>query len=85
MAFQSRKLPRVSFSCGGDPREVVLWVEVEDDAKVEDGVVASAPMVLGVMAAVVVDIASVAKVARCNLSRLDEEEALIPCKSIWEA
>ena len=85
MAFQSRKLPRVSFSCGGDPREVVLWVEVEDDAKVEDEVVASAPMVLGIMAAVVVDIASVAKVARCNLSRLDEEEALIPCKSIWEA
>ena len=85
MAFQSKKLPRVSFSCGGDPREVVLWVEVEDDAKVEDEVVASAPMVLGIMAAVVVDIASVAKVARCNLSRLDEEEALIPCKSIWEA
>ena len=83
MAFQSKKLPRVSFSCGGDPREVVLWVEEEeDDAKVEDGVVVSAPMVLAVMAAVVVDIVSVAKVARCNLSRLDEEEALLPCKSV---
>ena len=86
MAFQSKKLPRVSFSCGGDPREVVLWVEEEeDDAKVEDGVVESTPMVLGIMAAAVVDMISVAEVARCNLSRLDEEEALLPCKVVWEA
>ena len=85
MAFHRRKFPLVSFSCGGDPREVVLWVEEEDDAKVEDEVVVSAPMVLGIMAAVVVDIVSVAKLARCNLSRLDEEEALLPSKSIWEA
>ena len=44
--------------------------------------VVSAPMVLGVMAAAVVDMISVAEVARCNLSRLDEEEALLPCKSV---
>ena len=85
MAFQSRKLPRVSFSCGGDPREVVLWVEVEDDAKVEDEVVASAPMVLGVMAAAAVNMILIAEVARCNLFRSNEEEALVPCKILWEA
>ena len=56
MAFQSRKLPLVSFSCGGDPRKELVEVEVDDDAKVEEELVVSAPMVLGVMAAEVVDI-----------------------------
>ena len=44
--------------------------------------VVSAPMVLGVMAAAVVDMISVAEVARCNLFRSNEEEALLPCETI---
>ena len=60
MAFQSRKLPLVSFSCGGDPRKEVVGLEVDDDANVEEEEVVSAPMVLGVMDAVVVDMAAVA-------------------------
>ena len=42
-------------------------MEVDDDAKVEEEVVVSAPMVLGVMVAAVVDMAAVAGVARCDL------------------
>ena len=53
-AFQRRKFPLVSFSWGGDPRREVL-VEVEEEAKAEDEEVVSAPMVLAIMAAVVVD------------------------------
>ena len=60
-------------------------MELDDEAKVEDDVVVSAPMVLGVMAAAVVDMISVAEVARCNLFRSNEEEALLPCKLLWEA
>ena len=67
MAFQSRKLPLVSFSCSGDPRKELVEVEVDDDAKVEEVSVVSAPMVLAVMAAVVVDMVAVAWVARCDL------------------
>ena len=52
-AFQRRKFPLVSFSWGGGPRDVV--VVVDDEAKVEAEVVESAPMVLGDMAAEVVD------------------------------
>ena len=68
MAFQSRKLPLVSFSCGGDPRKELVGVEVDEDAKMEEEAsVVRAPMVLGVMAAEVVDIVAVAWVARCDL------------------
>ena len=57
MAFQSRKFPLVSFSWGGDPRrEVLVEVEVEEEAKEEEDEVVSAPTVLAVMAAEVVDI-----------------------------
>ena len=61
-ALKRRKLPLVSFSCGGDPRKEVVWLEVDDDANVEEEEVVSAPMVLGVMSAEVVDMVSVAKV-----------------------
>ena len=83
MAFQSRKFPLVCFSCGGDPRKV--WGAVGEEAKVEEEVVVIAPMVLGDMAAEVVDMISVARVARCDLFQSNEEEALLPCESIWEA
>ena len=65
MAFQSRKLPLVSFTCGGDPRKDL--VEVDDDAKLEEESVVRAPVVLCVMVAEVADIAVVAWVARCDL------------------
>ena len=55
-AFQRRKFPLVSFSCGGGPRDEV--VVVDEEAKVEEEVVESAPMVLGIMVAEVVDILS---------------------------
>ena len=56
MAFHSRKFPLVSFSCGGDPRKEL--VAVDEEAKVEaEEVVVIAPMVLGDMAAEVVDMA----------------------------
>ena len=56
-AFQRRKFPLVSFSCGGGPRDVVVVVDEEAklEAEVEDE---SAPMVLGNMAAEVVDMLS---------------------------
>ena len=67
MAFHKRKFPLVSFSWGGDPsREVLVEVE-EEEAKADDDDVVSVPMVLAVMAAVVVDMAAVAWVARCDL------------------
>ena len=57
-AFQRRKFPLVSFSCGGGPRDVVVVV-VDEEAKVEVEVEdESAPMVLGNMAAEVVDMLS---------------------------
>ena len=65
MAFHSSEFPLVSFSRGGDPWKV--RVAVDGEAKVEEEVVVSAPMVLGVMAAAVVDMAAVAWVARCDL------------------
>ena len=56
MAFHSKKFPLVSFSCGGDPRKVL--VAVDEEAKVEaEEVVVIAPMMLGDMAAEVVDMA----------------------------
>ena len=67
MAFQRRKFPLVSFSCGGDPRKVL--VAMDDEAKVEaEEVVVIAPMVLGDMEAEVVDMARSRTVARCDLS-----------------
>ncbi|EMS54567.1 hypothetical protein TRIUR3_21309 [Triticum urartu] len=36
MAFQSRKLPLVGFSCSGDPRKEVVELEVDDDANMEE-------------------------------------------------
>lgn len=35
MAFHMRKLPRVSFSWGGDPK-VTSWVVLDDGTEVED-------------------------------------------------
>ncbi|XP_048527389.1 disease resistance protein PIK6-NP-like [Triticum urartu] len=53
MAFQRRKFPLVSFSCGGDPRKVL--VVVDEEAKVEaEEVVVIAPMVLGDMEAEII-------------------------------
>ena len=60
MAFYSRKFPLVSFSCGGDPRDPAVVEVEEDDAKVEDDEVVSAPDVLDNNAAAVVDMISVA-------------------------
>ena len=82
MAFHSSEFPLVSFSRGGDPWKV--RVAVDGEAKVEEEVVVIAPMALGDMAAEVVDMISVAKVARCDLFESNEEEALLPCESIWE-
>ena len=57
MAFHSRKFPFVSISCGGDSKKVL--VAVDEEAKVEaEEVVVIAPMVLGDMAAEVVDMLS---------------------------
>ena len=60
MAFHSRKFPLVNFSCGGDPRDPAVVEVEEDDAKVEDDEVVSAPDVLDNNAAAVVDMISVA-------------------------
>ena len=58
MASHKRKFPLVSFSCGGDPRDPAVVLE-EDDAKAEDEVVVSVPVVLDSDAAVVVDMISI--------------------------
>ena len=66
MAFHKRKFPLVSFSCGGDPRDPAVVLE-EDDAKAEDEVVVSVPVVLDSDAAVVVDMSLGRGLARCDL------------------
>ena len=58
MAFHRRKFPLVSFSCGGDPRDPAVVLDV-DGAKAEDEVVVSVPEVSDSNAAAAVDMISV--------------------------